>query len=501
MRNRSLFTALVAATLVSAAAADVDASSHREAPFITKSPKVDSTDFYMFRSYEATREGYVTVIANYQPFQDPYGGPNYFMMDPEALYEIHLDNNGDAKEDLTFQFRFTNALAGGSGVALPIGPAGAQKMVAIPLINAGQITAADTSKLNVAESYSLKLVTGDRRTGTVADLSPAAGFKKPVDYIGTKSLGLPAAYESYARTHIHSFNIAGCASPAKVFVGQRAESFAVNVGTIFDLVNASATTITTGPRDAVPNPIGGSNITTIALELPIACVKGAASNKIIGGWTSASVRQARVINPAGNYAKPSKEGGAWAQVSRLGMPLVSEVVIGIKDKDRFSVSHPTGDTQFIDYVTHPTLPALIQILFGDTVPAPTAFPRNDLVAVFLKGVAGVNENGAVGEYTRLNVVDFLPKTRATQNNLGAAACFVQGTLTPTNTGCDTAGFPNGRRPGDDVTDIALRVVMGYLLPTAQAAAGQVPFHDAVLQDASQFDEIFPYLKTPKPGAT
>jgi hypothetical protein len=414
-------------------------------------------------------------------------------MDPEALYEIHLDNDGDAKEDLTFQFQFKNALAGGTGVALTVGG----KSVAIPLINAGPITAADTSKLNVAETYSVTMVKGDRRTGTASELG--ASFKKPVDYIGTKSLGAPAAYETYARTHIHDLTIPGCTPKAKVFVGQRAEGFAVNVGTIFDLVNAPAATITDPTlRGAVPNPLAANNITTIALELPISCIQATGKN-VIGGWTSASVRQARVINPSAKYDSPTKEGGAWAQISRLGMPLVNEVVIGLKDKDRFNSSHPKDDAQFADYVTNPTLPALIEVLFGPTVKAPTKFPRADLVAAFLTGVPMVNANGSTAEMQRLNVT--LPVTaKGSQNNLGAAACFVSGVLTLTNPGCDPAGFPNGRRPGDDTVDIALRVSMGYLLPAADAPAGQVPFHDAVLQDDSQFDAVFPYLKTPKPGA-
>src|SRR4051812_45193804 len=158
------------------------ASSHREAPFITKNPKVDATDFYMFKSYEEGRGDYVTFIANYQPLQDAYGGPNYFTLDPEALYEIHVDNNGDANEDLTFQFRFKTDLAGGEGVKLDIGG----KMVAVPLANVGPITAADTSKLNVSESYTVKVVRGSRRGAGGMDVTNAAGggtvFKKPADY-------------------------------------------------------------------------------------------------------------------------------------------------------------------------------------------------------------------------------------------------------------------------------------------------------------------------------
>jgi hypothetical protein len=254
-------------------------------------------------------------------------------------------------------------------------------------------------------------------------------------------------------------------------------------------------------------------ITSIALEVPSACLK--AKSDIIGGWTTASVRQARVINPEATYSRPSREGGAWAQVSRLGMPLVNEVVIGLKDKDRWNSSQPKDDGQFIDYVTNPTLPALLEILFGPTVKAPTVFPRSDLVAVFLKGVkvpnaaggadVNVTENGATAEYLRLNMA--LPITSCSAQlsspakGLGAAACFVNGKIDLANKGCDPAGFPNGRRPVDDVVDIELRVAMGYLFGgDASAPSRNIAFHDAVAQENTPFDNTFPYLQIPKAGA-
>ena len=233
----SIFALLgIVAMLVAMAPAGTQASSHREAPFITTSPKVDGTDFYMFRSYETGRSNYVTLIANYQPLQDAYAGPNYFAMDPNALYEIHIDNNGDGREDITFQFRFTNTLAnGGSGVTLPIGG----KNVAIPLVQAGQVSTVRDGHLNLAEKFSLTVVRGDRRTGTAALATNATGgateFDKPVDNIGTKSI---ADYAGYAAKHIYNIRIPGCNMPGRVFVGQRKEGFAVNLGTIFDLVNA-----------------------------------------------------------------------------------------------------------------------------------------------------------------------------------------------------------------------------------------------------------------------
>ena len=173
--------------------------------------------------------------------------------------------------------------------------------------------------------------------------------------------------------------------------------------------------------------------------------------------------------------------------SRLGQPLVNEVVIGLKDKDKFNASEPKDDGQFADYVTHPTLPALIEALFGSAgVRAPTNFPRTDLVTVFLTGVPGLNFTTATAELLRLNTAT--PAVAAAQqNNLGVI-------------GGDVAGFPNGRRPGDDVVDIALRVVMGKLLSTNDAPSGQLPFTDGALVNSSMFQPAFPYLNPPLPGS-
>jgi hypothetical protein len=485
-----------------AGAAPVQASSHREAPFITKNPKTDATDFYMFRSYESGREDYVTIIANYQPLQDPYGGPNYFTLDPEALYDINIDNDGDAVEDITFRFRFSNELAnGGKGLAVPAG----DTTTAVPLVNIGPISFNDASNKNVNESYTVSVIRGERRKGKSTAVTNAADggktFAKPTDYIGTKTFGADG-YPAYAAAHIFETKIPGCDATGKVFVGQRKESFAVNLGTIFDLVNAPPAVIVGGTSEAgrslLPSTIDDKNITSIALEVPIRCLKG--SSDVVAGWTSASVRQVRIINPRASYSLPAFEGGAWTQVSRLGAPLVNEVVIGLPDKDRFNSSQPKDDAQFAAYVTNPALPELLEVLFGGAgVVAPNAFPRADLVAAFLTGVENVNADGATAETLRLNTA--LPATpKGKQNSLGALDCFVAGALTLDHEGCDPAGFPNGRRPGDDTVDIALRVSMGYLLPLDVAPSGQLGFTDATIQKDSQFGDSFPYLNTPLPGA-
>ena len=499
------------------------ASSHREAPFITKNPKVDGTDFYLFNSYQTARANFVTMIANYQPLQDAYGGPNYFSMDPEAIYEIHVDNTGDAVEDITFQFKFQNTLLNNRGVTLPIAKpdGGALQVVAIPLINVAPIGQADGGFTRPGagqgqlETFTVGIIRGPRRASAPLPVTKMVGgaavFEKPIDNIGAKTF--PGnSYANYAGSFVYDVTIPGCAVPGKIFVGQRKEGFAVNLGTIFDLVNAPAAVITNATlRGAVPNPIANKNVSTIAVEIDKSCLVAAAGGSVIGAWTTASVRQARVINPQGNYQVPTREGGAWSQVSRLGMPLVNEVVIGVPDKDRFNSSEPKDDlANFAPYVTNPTLPALIEALFA--APAPRVFPRTDLIVAFLTGVPGVNAfngtNAAPVPAEMIHLNTGLPATASgSQNNLGALECFQNRTATmgpvlvlpPTNMACDPAGFPNGRRPGDDTVDITLRVAMGALLSTNDAPAGSVPFHDAVLQDQTDFDAAFPYLKTPNPG--
>ena len=508
--SRTLFqiTPLAGAALLVLATA-AHAASHREAPSITTTPKVDATDFYMFRSYEPGRSDYVTLIANYQPLQDAYGGPNYFSMDPNALYEIHVDNDGDAKEDISFQFRFQNKLAGGMGVGLNIGG----KTVAIPLIQAGVVANPKDPALNLNESFTLSVKRGDRRKGTAEAVTNVAGggatFDKPVDNIGMKTI---PDYAGYAAKHVYNVNVPGCSMPGKVFVGQRQDPFAVNLGTIFDLVNAPVAVITDPALiNAAPNVLGDKNVTTLALELHKSCL--VKTDTVIGGWTSASLRQVRVLDgsPVAGHQTAEKVGGAWTQVSRLGMPLVNEVVIGLKDKDRFNASKPKDDAQFADYVTNPTLPALLEIALNLPGIAPTNFPRNDLVTTFLTGIKGVNQPaGVVGsEMLRLNTA-IEPVPFADQNRLGIVGNILAG-------GTDSAGYPNGRRPKDDVVDISLVAVMGGLCLAngdtdklgfgAECKPSAVPLgdtafklHDAVDQAVVPLLPGFPYLNTPLPGS-
>ncbi len=499
--------------LVGTMAITASASSHREAPNITEKPKVDNTDFYMFNSYEPGRDGYVTLLANYIPLEDPNAGPNYFSMDPDAAYEVKIDNIGDARANITFRFRFRNDLVNnGKGIEVPVG----DKMMAIPVKFAGGIAAGAEQSLGFIENYKLDVIYGNvrqRQNHTIVS-NPTTGtklFRKPFDNVGEKTFNSSIDYETYARSFIHNFDMPDCANPAaKVFVGQRKEGFAVNLGKTFDLINYNPVD-GAGVQDPANNELANKNITTIALEVHKSCLVGN-GNGVIGAWAAASERQIRILHPRASFKYPEINGGAWTQVSRLGNPLVNELVIGLRDKNRFNATKPKDDALFADYVTNPTLPFIINLIFGDATAAsiaPSNIPRTDLVATFLTGFPGLNQLKTVtpSEMLRLNTA-VNPTLRADQKSLGVLAD-------------DTAGFPNGRRPGDDVVDAALRVVMGALCNPVtltvngavavnnqnlgfcspdQAPFGAVPLTDGAPISALDFDNEFPYLVSPLPGS-
>jgi hypothetical protein len=473
MSQIPLSAAIVAAGLGLAPAAF--ASSHREAPLITQSPKLDGTDFYLFRSYEKGRSAFVTVIANYLPLQDPYGGPNYFTLDPNALYDIHIDNKGDARPAMTFRFRFQQK---DESLALSIGG----KSVPVALTELGKLTTPVPPTQNVVETFTLSLVTYAGGTEHETPITNAATgrslFNKPVDNIGEKTI---PDYAAYAAQFMYSIDIPGCATRGRMFAGQRKDGFVVNLGETFDLVNYAHPA---GEQfsNTTANTIGDKNVTSLALELPVGCVVNG-TDPVIGAWTTSS-----------SVAAIDGGGLRVTQASRLANPLVNEVVIGLPDKDRFNASQPVNDAaNFLKYVQYPTFPAIVASLFG--TPAPTAFPRVDLVTVFLTGIPTLNKPASLtvaGEEMRLNTA--IPAVAVgTQNRLGVI-------------GGDKAGFPNGRRPGDDVVDIELRVLMGRLYtlglfgsPT-DAPSGSLDFTDGACVTSAMFPAAFPYLLTPIPGS-
>lgn len=517
------------ATLCSAAAF---ASSHREAPFTATNPTIDGTDFYMFKDYSAGPKSpdNVVLIANYNPLQDPYGGPNYFSLNPNALYAINIDNNGSAKAAISFQFKFTNVY---KATALPTGKdaSGNPVNIAIPLVVSGPVKNtgdnAGDANVNAYETYTVTMI----KDGTSTPLTTSAGdktFQKPLDNIGSKTF--PNGYAAYADadSFINKGVSFGSCGTGTIFVGQRRDGFIVNLGEIFDLVNYDPL----GGRDSGQNLLAGKNITSLVMSVPTACLtkdgKGitadaatTTADPVLGGWTTSYLRQARVLNPVPNGTNNAEvSGGAYSQVSRLGAPLVNELVIGLPDKDRFNASQPKDDTQFLSYVTNPSLPVLINALFK--APAPTT-PRDDLVGAFLTGltlkatksatpdkVVFSNNPGDFGdavqpsEQLRLNTA-VAAVAAAGQNNLGLLAC-------------DVAGFPNGRRPADDVVDIELTAAEGAItadntnkLQTCDVSSGTPTVvnpgavvndgAEAAATDTAYYLTEFPYLQTPVPGST
>jgi hypothetical protein len=492
-------------------------SSHSEAPGSVKHPNSDLTDFYMFRSYEPGRSQFMTFIMNIYGLQNPFGGPNYFTFSDSHFFEINIDNNGDAVEDLIIQFYHGNQLGGtttttitntdlsdcpavpyqqtvNAGIALPIGTGANQLMIPVALKVVGPVTFANQQSMNWFESYNLNLITGNRTSGTSSPITSAgtpstATFNKPFDYAGQKSFGTAAQYEAYARSFIYNITIPNCPTQGRVFAGQRKESFNIALGRIFDLINLDP--INTAQCDS-NNDLANVNIGSMVLEIPISCVQRPGGTDAIGAW--ATVR--KLVHQGGGHVP-------GMQTNRLGNPLVNELFIGLLDKNNFNMAVPTSDASlFLNYVTHPTLPAIIDILFRAAVNAssniaPGNIPRTDLVATFLTGLSGINQppNVVASEMLRINVT-IPPTPQATQNSFGVI-------------GGDSAGFPNGRRPGDDVVDIALRVGMGRLCYIAglgfcqpsDAPVGMVDLTDGAPESALDFTNFFPYLMTPNPGST
>lgn len=498
MKLKPLVLALTAALIPALASA----SSHREAPFISTMPTVDASDFYMFTSYAPGRSGYVTILANYNPLQDPGNGPIFAPLNQEAAYDINIDNNGDARPDLVFRFRFTNNY---KNLAVPAGTT----KTPVPLLNIGPVSGNNSPNLNRNEDYTITVYNGDPDRGArgqaVKNSWGWTTFVKPVDNIGNKSI---ANYEKYADQYIYNVKVPGCSQEAHVFVGQRKDGFVVNIGEIFDLVNLNPA----GPRDGGQNGLHAKNVDTIAMEIPKSCLLSKTKDPVIGGWTTASLPSTRLLNATPTGEENAEKGvGHLVQVSRLANPLVNEVIIGMPDKDRFNASEPSNDQQFLHYVTNPSLPVILHTLFGGAANIPH-MPRNDLVTVFLTGVSGLNQPAHLtvpGEEMRLNT-SIAPTTPAKQNDLGVL-------------GGDLAGFPNGRRPYDDVVDIELRVAEGALCSKMIGSCGNEtsdPNHGTPYTDQARspgataatehvtgdeyasdtYLDYFPYLEPPLPGS-
>ncbi len=445
------------------------ASSHREAPMIAGMPRLDASDFFLFRSYEPGRSNYVTMIADYLPLQDPGGGPNFFDLEHNGYYDLNIDSDGAGKPTYTFRFRFYGV---NRNLSVPVGG----QNVPISLINDGQITPGNDAAQNTGETYTISLVTYNNGVPSESLLKSTSGqsmFQKPVDRIGDKSV---PNYAAYAAGFTYNIVVPGCGT-GRVFVGQRKDPFVVNLGETFDLVNY-AHPVGGQYKASAQDDLANKNVTSIVWEIQSACLTRV-GDPVVGGYTTSSLG---TTDANGNTT--------YKQVSRLANPLVNELVIGLKDKDKFNMSLPANDAQFATYVTNPTVPTLIQALFPG-IKAPTKFPRTDLVAVFLTGIAGLNTPAHLktpSEEMRLNT-----STPITPYGSQMRIGVIDG---------DSAGYPNGRRPGDDVVDITLRAAMGRLYTLglygkpSDAPSGGLDFTDGAYTDSTHYLQAFPYVKPP-----
>jgi hypothetical protein len=453
-------------------------SSHREAPEISKDPVADSTDLYAFRSPGSTNM--VTLIANYIPLEGPASGPNFYEFGDDVLYEIKIDNDGDAIADVIYQFKFTTE------VSTP----------GTFLYNTGPITSLSSSSWNRKQFYSVTRVTGNGRSEKLADKIPC-----PPCNVGPLST---PNYAGLAADAIHALP-----GGRKVFAGQRADAFFVDLGAIFDLgdlrpiANLHATFgLPALSASAGVNTLHYSNVHTIALEVPIddltahgTPASSTSSNAVIGVWTTASRRRARVL--ANDKGEPGGQSGPYVQVSRLGNPLFNEVLVGMGEKDQWNAQSPNTDSRYVAGVAHPGLAGLLNVLYPGKFPNLAAYTpaRADLEAILLTGIpAGIVSS---------SFTTFTGKTQADMLRLNTA---IAPSTSPNPLGViggDIAGFPNGRRVSDDVVTIELRAIAGATIPlvdktfTPDAAVADVS--DGTTQAGIPLLSGFPYLGTPYSG--
>lgn len=457
------------------ASAGAFAASHREAPLIANDPTADNTDFYMFRSW--TNPANVVFIMNVIPAEEPSAGPNYFNFGDDVLYRINVDTNADGADDLTYEVRFKTELRGPlTGLRLPL------SYVALPPITA--LDGTGSEGLILRQQYTVTQVRGNTRI----DLGTKPMFAVPSN-IGP--LTMPN-YEALAAQGIYTL-----ANGGKVFAGQRDETFYIDLGATFDTLNLRRTPpVLTALEDADDNHnafgtdmLSGFNVNTIAIEVPISSVT-ANPNGFIGAYASTSRHKVRVLRDA--QSNDPVESGPQVQMSRMANPLVNEVIIGTGSKDRWNTTDPDAETQFVDFYLNSRLATAINLRFGTAIPTTN---RTDLVNVLLKyptqpqsGTCGGND---CAELLRLNL-SVPPTPPASQRRLSVLAG-------------DPAGWPNGRRPNDDVTDIALRVVAGKLIGTPE---GNLALGDGVNFNigaegsnvtANGIYTVFPYLPTPHDG--
>jgi len=463
-------------------------SSHREAPEISKDPVADNTDVYAFLSTNPNESGTVTLIANYIPLEGPDGGPNFYEFGNDVLYEIHVDNDGDARPDVTYQFQFHVELQNPNTF----------------LYNTGPIGSLTSSNWNRKQFYSVTKVASP---GLDSGRSTVLGTELPCPPVNVGVRSTPS-YEA----NLGSAAVRTLATGQKVFAGQRLEGFYVDLGSIFDLAalrpfqNLHLIPLpATDGVDATRNV----NVHTIAIQVPISELTRDGSTPtnptdpraVIGVWASAS-RQKVAIRSTN---APTQEAGPFVQVSRLGNPLFNEVIVPMGKKDEWNALSPIDDHLFSQFVQHPELAQLLPVLYPGVFPNLAAFSasRDDLVAILLTGIPAGVVSPTFTTFTGNTLADMLRLNLAIQS---ASSPSLNGVL-----GGDIAGFPNGRRVFDDVATIEIRAIAGATLPlvdphfTPDGAASLVSdfsstqFSSGTVPGSGRYLDHFPYLGVPRDG--
>jgi hypothetical protein len=432
------------------------ASSHREAPLVSADPQVDGTDLYAFRSPD--KPNTVTLVSNWIPFEEPAGGPNFYAWADGVHYDINIDNNGDARPDIVYRWTFTSHYRNSDTF----------------LYNTGPVASLTDSNLNFYQTYDLERITGGKSRLLVDDAISA-----PSD-VGETSM---PDYASLADEAITPFG-----TNSQTWAGQADDPFFLDLR-VFDLAYGCAPPYPCAPTfpESGDDTLKGFNVNALVLQVPKRVLRTGSS--IVGVWTTAERQSIRVQNTDGSV----DSSGNFVQVSRLGNPLVNEVVVPVGFKDYFNGSQPTGDAAYLPKVQDPELPHVLNALYGlpvpDSDPGTPGIQRSDLISVFLTGLAGLNQPAGVtaSEMLRLNMNTPLCGTG------GAPACNDKGVIAG-----DNQGFPNGRRLSDDIIDVALRVVEGVLLP------GHAPIvealGDGVNSNDDAFQTDFPYVAYPHHGS-
>ena len=422
------------------------AASHREAPLISLDPTADITDFFMFRSYEPGQEDKIIFIMDVIPGEEPSAGPNYWNFDPTVLYSINIDNDKDGMaDDVRFEFRFRNEFRGiNKDLGLFL------SYVALPPITA--LDGPGSEGLGLRQTYTVTMFQKGRRTVLGRDLIAVPSN------VGPRTM---PDYESLAAQGLYEVN-----NGVRVFAGQRDDPFYIDLGAVFDTLNL---------RAPGTDMLSGFNVHTIALEVPASLLTqdnmGAeeTSQPVLGAYASTSRRAVRVMRADGEGEHD--DGSNWVQVQRLANPLVNEAIIGTVDKDKWNSLDPSKEKRFVDYYTNPRLATALEAVFG--IDAEPAFDLRDVLLTYTPG-----NYQRLSELLRLDIsVDPVPL--ASQNPLTALAG-------------DGAGWPNGRRPIDDVTDVAVKVIGG-------ANYIALPSIDSVDANDRPLTETFPFLPTPWDG--